>query len=174
VRTGRRSGAQGALDRAGDLFARAGSDRATQGNAPSLSRRRCLLEPQVRKDRGLINVTGDLFGATLSGHVLSARQLRSATVACEADQVLSYQRDRPPRAFLPRGVGRRVHNDLTHDSPARMVRIAARDKKSRERLGHPVRPGLGPVAVEMSQCGADATPAINRPGELPRSRPRLA
>ena len=122
----------------------------------------------------MINVTGDLFGATLSGDVLSACQLRSATVAREADQVLRYQWHRPPRAFLPGGVGRRVHHDLTHDAPARMVRIAARDKKSRERLCHPVRPGLGPVAVEMSQCGADATPVINRPGELPRSRPRLA
>jgi hypothetical protein len=122
----------------------------------------------------LINVTGDLFGTTLSGYMLSARQLCSTTVARETDQVLSYQRHRPPRAFLPWGVGRRVHNDLTHDSPARMVRIAARDEKSRERLCHPVRAGLGPVAVEMSQGGADATPVINRPGELPRSRPQLA
>lgn len=122
----------------------------------------------------MINVTGDLFGTTLSGHMLSARQVRSATVARETDQVLSYQRNRPPRAFLPWGVGRRVHNDLTHDSPARMVRITACDKKSRERLRHPVRPGLGPVAVEMSHRGADTTPVINRPGELPRSHPRLA
>ena len=122
----------------------------------------------------MINVTGDLFGTTLSVYMLSARQLRSATVARETDQVLSYQRNRPPRAFLPWGVGRRVYDDLTHDSPARMVRIAACDQKSRERLCHSVRPGLGPVAVEMSQCGADATPVINRPGELPRSHPRLA
>ena len=119
-------------------------------------------------------MTGDLFGTTLSGYMLSARELRSTTVAREADQVLSYQRHRPPRAFLPWSVSRRVHNNLTHDPPARMVRIAARDKKPRERLCHPVRPRLRPVAVEMSQCGADATPAINRPGELPRSRPRLA
>ena len=115
-----------------------------------------------------------LFGTTLSGYMLSASQLRSAAVACEADQVISHQRHRPPRAFLPRGVGRRVHNDLTHDSPARMMRIAARDKKSRERLCHLVRPGSGRVAVEVSQCGPDATPVINRSGELPRSRPRLA
>ena len=122
----------------------------------------------------MINVTGDLFGATLSGHMLGARQLRSATVTRQADQVLSYQRHRPPRAFLPRGIGRRVHDDLTHDAPPRVVRIATRDQESRERLCHAVRPGLGPVAIEMSQCGADATPVINRPGELPRSRPRLA
>jgi hypothetical protein len=98
----------------------------------------------------LINVTGDLFGATLSGYMLSARQLRSATVAREADQVLSYQRHRPPRTFLPWGVGCRVHNDLSNGSPARMVRITSRDKKSRERLCHPVRPRFGPVAVEVS------------------------
>ncbi len=122
----------------------------------------------------MVNVAGDLFGTTLSGHMLSAHQLRSATVAREIDQVLSHQRNRPPRAFLPWGVGRRVHNDLTHDSPARMVGITPCDKKSRERLCHPARPGLGPVAVEMSQCGADAAPVINRPGELPRSPPRLA
>jgi hypothetical protein len=173
-RTSCRSGAQGALDRAGDLLARAGSDRAAQGNAPALGRRRWLLEPQVRKDRGLIDVTRDLFRTTLSGYMLSTRQLRSATVTRETDQVLSHQRHRPPRAFFPWGVGRRVDNDLTHDSPPRMVGIAARDKKPRERLCHPVRAGLGAVAVEVSQCGADATPVINRPGELPRSRPRLA
>ena len=106
--------------------------------------------------------------------MLGAHQLGSATVVREADQVVSYERNRAPRALLPRGVGRRLHNDLTHDPPTRMVRITTCDKKSRERLGHPVRPGLGPMAVEMSECGTDATPVVNRPGELPRSRPRLA
>ena len=106
--------------------------------------------------------------------MLSARQLRSATVAREADQVLSHQRHGPPGALLPRCVGRRVHNHLTHDSPACMMRIAARYKESRERFCHPNRPGFGPVAVEMSQCGADVAPVIDRPGDLPRSRPRLA
>ena len=118
-------------------------------------------------------MNGDLFGTTLSRHMLSARQLRSATVARVADQVLSYQRHGPPRALLPRCVGRLVHDHLTYDSPACMMRIAARYKESRERLRHPDRPGLGPVAVEMSQCGADVTPVIHRPGDLPRGRPRL-
>jgi hypothetical protein len=36
----RRSGAQGAINRAGDLLARAGSNRATEGSAPALRRRR--------------------------------------------------------------------------------------------------------------------------------------
>lgn len=106
--------------------------------------------------------------------MLSARQLRSATSAREPDQVLSHQRHGPPRALLPRCVGRRVHNHLTDDSPACVVRIAARYEESRERLCHPDRPGLRPVAVEMSQCGADVAPVIDRPGDLPRSRPRLA
>jgi hypothetical protein len=55
-----------------------------------------------------------------------------------------------------------------------MVRIAARYKESRERLCHADRPGLGAVAVEMSQCGADVAPVIDRSGDLARSRPRLA
>jgi hypothetical protein len=46
----------------------------------------------------LVNVNGDLFGTTLSRYMLSARQLRSATIAREADQILSYQRHGPPRA----------------------------------------------------------------------------
>ena len=119
-------------------------------------------------------MNGDLFGTTLGRYVLSARQLSSATVAREADQVLSYQRHGPPRALLPRCVGRRVHNHLTYDSPACMMRIAAGYKESRERLCHPDRSGLGPVAVEMSQCGADVAPVIDRPGDLPRSRSGLA
>lgn len=122
----------------------------------------------------MINVNGDLFDTTPSRDVLSARQLRSATDGREADQVLSYQRHRPPGALLPRRVGRRVDNHLTYDSPACMMRIAARYKESRECLRHPDRPGLGPVAVEMSQCGANVAPVIDRPGDLPRSRPRLA
>ena len=119
-------------------------------------------------------MNGDLFGTTLSRYMLSAHQLRSATVTREVDQVLSYQRHGPPRALLPRGVGRRVHDHLTHDSPACVVRIASRYKESRQRLGYPDRLGLGPVAVEMPQCGANVAPVIDRPGDLPRSRPRLA
>ena len=90
----------------------------------------------------MINVNGNLLGTTLSGDVLSSHQLRSATVAREADQVLGYQRHGPPRALLPRGVCRGVHDDLTHDSPAHMVRIAARYEKPCERFCHPDRPGL--------------------------------
>lgn len=95
-------------------------------------------------------MNGDLFGAALSGEMLSARKLRAATVACEGDQVLGYQRHRSPRALLPRRVGRRVDDDLADDPPARMVRIAARHKKPCERLCYAQRSWLGPMAVEMS------------------------
>jgi hypothetical protein len=122
----------------------------------------------------LIDVDRDLFGAALGGDVLSAGQLRAAAVACKADQVLCYQRHRSPRALLPRRVGRRVDDDLTDDPPARVVRIAARYKKPCERLRHPQRSWLGPVAVEMSQCGANVTAILDRAGELTRGPPRLA
>ncbi len=113
--------AQGAINRPGDLLARPGPNRAAQGSAPALGRRRRLLEPQVRKYRGLIDVHGDLFGTTLSRYVLSASQLRSAPATREVDQVLGDQRHGAPRALLPRCVGRRVDNHLTDDSPACMV-----------------------------------------------------
>ena len=97
----------------------------------------------------MVNVNRDLFGASLGSDVLSPRQLRAATVAREADQVLGHQRHGPPRAPFPRRIGRRVNDDLTHDPPARMMRIAARDKKARERLGNIDCSRLGPVTVEM-------------------------
>jgi hypothetical protein len=96
-----------------------------------------VLEPQVGKYRGLIDVNGDLFGAALGGDVLSAHQRRAPTVTRKADQVLGYQRHGAARALLPRCLGRRVDDDLPDDSPSRMVRIAACDQKARERLCHP-------------------------------------
>ncbi len=119
-------------------------------------------------------MTSDLLSATLGSDVLSARQLRAPTVARQADEVLSHERDRPPRAFLPRRVGRRVDDYLTYDPPTGVVRIAARHEKPGERLCHPQRSRFGPVAVEMSQCGPDATTVLDRPCELPRTHPRLA
>ena len=94
-------------------------------------------------------MNGDLFGAALSGDMLSARQLRATTVAGEADEVLGYKRYRPPRALLPRGVGRRVNDDLTDDSPTRVVRIATRNQKPRQRLRHPKRTRLERMSVQV-------------------------
>jgi hypothetical protein len=45
-----------------------------------------------------------------------------------------------------------------------MVGIAARYKKPCERLCYAQRPWLGPVAVEMSKCGADVATTVDRPG----------
>jgi hypothetical protein len=81
-------------------------------------------------------VNSNLFGATLGGDVLSAHQRRSPLGAGKVDEILGYERYRAPRAPLPRGVGRRVDDNLPNDSPAGVVRIAAGDEKPCERLGH--------------------------------------
>jgi hypothetical protein len=122
----------------------------------------------------LINVNGDLLGATLGGDMLGARQRRPPTLAGKPDEILRYQRYRAPRAPLPRRVRRRIDDDLTHDSPTRMVRIATRNEEPGQRLGHPQSSGLGPVTVQVSQCGTHVPAALHCPGELPRSPPRLA
>jgi hypothetical protein len=122
----------------------------------------------------LIDVNGDLLGAALRSYVLCARQLRAPAVPGKADQVLGHQRHRSPRAFLPRGVRRRVNDYLTDDSPACMVGIAARDQEARQRLGNPHCLWLGPVAVEVAQRGTHATAVLNRPCELAGSLSRLA
>ena len=96
-----------------------------------------MLEPQICKDRGMINMNGDLFGAALGGDMLSAHQLHAPTVARDADEVLGYKRHGAARALFPRCARRRVDDDLTDDSPTRVVRIAARNEKPRERLCHP-------------------------------------
>ncbi len=101
-----------------------------------------LFEPQVCEDHGLIDVNGDLLGAALCGDVLCTREWRTTAVTRQPEQILSDQRDCSTRALLPRCVGRRVDDDLTDNSPARVVRIAAGDQKPRERLRHPQRVGL--------------------------------
>jgi hypothetical protein len=105
--------------------------------------------------------------------MLSARQLRPPTITGKADEILRDQRHRAPRALLPGGVGRRIDDNLTHDSPTSVVRIAARNEKPCERLGHPHSSRLGPVTVQVPQCGTHVTAVLHRPGELPGSPPRL-
>ena len=149
-RTSCRSRSERAVNCAGDLLARAGPNRAHQCDAPAFGSHWRALQPQVRKYRSLINVSGDLFGAALSGDMLSTRQLGAPAVASKTDEIFGYQRYRATRALLPRRVGRRVDDDLPNDSPTRMVRIAARDEKPRQRLRDPQRSRLGPVAVQVS------------------------
>ena len=64
-----------------------------------------MLQTEVGKDGGLIDMSGDLFDAALGGDVLGARQLGAPTEAREADEVLGNQWHGPPRALLPRRIG---------------------------------------------------------------------
>jgi hypothetical protein len=98
----------------------------------------------------LIDVDGDLFRASLGGDVLGVGQLRSPAIAAERYQILGDDRYGSARAFLPWRVGRRVDDDLPDDSPTGVVGIAPCDQKPRQRVGHPLGAGLGPVDVEMS------------------------
>ena len=128
--------AKRAINRAGDLLARAGSDRAPESNAPAFGTPGRALQPQVREYHGLINVNRDLFGAALGGDMLGACQRCPATVAGKPQEIFRDQRYRAPRAPLPRRVSRRIDDNLTHDSPTTMVRIAARNEEPGQRLGY--------------------------------------
>jgi hypothetical protein len=97
----------------------------------------------------LIYVKSDLFGAPLGGDVLGVGQLRPPTVAGKGDEILGDHRYRASRALLPWRVGRRVDDNLTNDSPTSVMGVAARNKKPRERIGHPMGSGLGRVDVQM-------------------------
>lgn len=116
---------------------------------------------------------GDLFGPALGSDVLGARQRRAPAVARKADQVLGDDPHGSPRAFLPRRIGRRVDDNLTHHSPAGVVRVTAGHQKSRQRLGDPRRPRLGAMAVEMPERGAHSTAVLDCPRELTGGSARL-
>ena len=174
AQTGRWSGPKRAINHSGDLLARAGVNRTAEGHTPAFGSHCRPCEPQVRKYGALIDVDGDLFGAAPGSDVLGADQRRAATLAREADQVFGHQWYGAPRAFLPRCVGGRVDDNLPDHSPTRVVRIAARDEKPRQCLCQPQRSWLAAVAVQVSQGGPHVAAGIDRPGELPRSHPRLA
>jgi hypothetical protein len=112
----------------------------------------------------LINMGGDLLGAALGGDMLGACQRRPATFDGKPDEILRYQRYRAPRAPLPRRVSRRIDDNLPHDSPTSMVRIATRNEEPGQRLSHPQSSGLGPVTVQMPECGTHVPAALHRPG----------
>jgi hypothetical protein len=120
----------------------------------------------------LINVNGDLLGTALGGDVLGARQRRSATVPGKPDEIVRYQRYRAQRALLPGRVSRRINDHLTHHSPTSMVRIATRDEKPGQRVGHPHSFRLRPVGIQVPQCGTHIPAALHCAGELPRRPPR--
>lgn len=133
-----------------------------------------LFEPEVREDHGMIDVNGDLLGAALCCDVLGTREWRTTTVARKSDQIFCDQRHRAARTLLPRRVSRRVDDDLTDNSPTRVMRIAAGNEEPRERLRHPQCVRLGPVAVQVSQCRRHAPAVLDRSGDLARAQTRLA
>jgi hypothetical protein len=69
---------------------------------------------------------------------LGVDQLRPPTVAGKGDEILGDHRYRSSRALLPWRVGGRVNDNLTDGSPTSVVRVATRNKKPRERIGHPL------------------------------------
>jgi hypothetical protein len=92
-------------------------------------------------------VNGDLLGAALGGDMLSAHQRRPATVTGKPDKIVRYQGDRAPRAPLPRRISRGINDNLPDHSPTGMARIATRNEKPRQRVGHQRSFGLGSVIV---------------------------
>lgn len=124
------------------LLARPSIDRAAEGPLPSFGGHRGLRQPEVGEHRDLIDVDSDLLGAAVSGEVLSSSQRCAPTLAGKAEQIAGDQRNRPAGALLPRCVGGRVNYHLANDSPTGVVRVAARDQKPSEGLGHAGRPGF--------------------------------
>lgn len=116
---------------------------------------------------------GDLLGAALGGDVLGTRQRRAPLAAGEGHQVVGDQPHGSPRAFLPGRIGGGVHDNLTDDPPAGVVRVAASDEKPGQRLGDSGRAWLGTVAVEMPERSADTTTVLHCPGELAWGSARL-
>ena len=116
-----RSGTQGSINCTGDLLARARCDRVPERNSPALGSRARTRQAQIRNHGGLINMTSDLLRAALSGDMLSARQMHPARAPGKPDEILSDQRYCTPRAPLPRCVGHRIHDNLTHNPPTSVV-----------------------------------------------------
>jgi hypothetical protein len=61
--------------------------------------------------------------------VLYLRQLGATAPTGEAEKVLGHDRHRPAGTSLPRRIGSRVDHNLTNDSPAIVVRVAARNEE---------------------------------------------
>ncbi len=109
---------------------------------------------------------GDLFCSALGGDVLGVQQLRPSGGSSEGDEIVGDHRYGASRALFPRRVGRRIDDHLTDDPPARVMGIAPRDKKARERVGDLWGVGIGRVAIEMTQRRADIAAAVHRPCQV--------
>ncbi|HUY59979.1 MAG TPA: hypothetical protein VMV16_09750 [Solirubrobacteraceae bacterium] len=109
-----------------------------------------MAQAEVGEDCALIHMGSDLLDPPLGGDVLGMSQLHPPGVACKRHEITGNDRYRAPRALLPWRIGSRVHDDLTDDSPAGVVRITPRDEKPRERIGDALGSGIGRVAVQMA------------------------
>jgi hypothetical protein len=107
-------------------------------------------QPEVGEDCALIHMGSDLLDPPLGGDVLSMSQLHPPWVACKRHEITGNDRYRAPRALLPWRIGGRVHDDLTDDSPARVVRITPRDEKPSQRIRHALGSRIGRVPVQMA------------------------
>ena len=117
-------------------------------------------------------MNSDLLGAPLGGNVLGLGQLRPPAVAGERDQILGDHRYSTSRTLLPWRIGCGIDDNLTDDSPTGVMRVATRNKKSRERIGQSRGSGLGCVNVEMPKRSTDVPAVIYRPSQFPRGPPR--
>ena len=158
---------QRAIDRASDLLARAGPYRGAQCHAPTIGSRHWASQSQARENRGLVYVGSDLFGSALSGDVLGLRQPSSPGGAGEGDEIVGDHRHSASRALLPWRVSSRIDHHLANGSPTGVMRIAARDQKSRKRVGDPLGVGIGCMTVQMPQRGADVATVVHYPGQFP-------
>ena len=118
-------------------------------------------------------MAGDLLGATYGGDVLGAEEWGATALAGQSQQVRGDPRDGPARALLPRRVSGRVNNDLTHDPPAGVMRLAAIDEEASQRLGDDWGARIGAVHVQMTQRLGDATAVLHCARDLARRAPRL-
>lgn len=119
-------------------------------------------------------MNGDLLSAALGGDMLGARQRRSATLTGKPNKIVRYLHYRAPGAPLPGCVSRRINDNLSYHSPTSMARIATRNEKTGQRIGHHRRSRLGSVIVQVPQCGRHVPAALHRARQLPRRPPRLA
>jgi hypothetical protein len=114
----------------------------------------------------------NLFGSALRGDVLSLWQQGAACASGKRDEVVGDRRHRASCTPLPWRVGRRIDDHLADDSPAGVMRITARNKESRERLGDLLGFGIGRMAVEMPQRCVDIAATVHGSCQGPCGWPR--
>ena len=132
------------INRAGDLLARTGLRTRTPERRASV--RDCRLStpgpgPRVprldqREPRSARRGAGRRYVGRAPAASCRGRQ--------QAFGVFRRQRHRAPRAPLPRRVSRRIDDNLTHDSPTTMVRIAAGNEDRACTSATPTAPGSDP------------------------------